>query len=264
VADEPLTYYAFQSARRLGTAVWAAPASGQPVPHIAAVDSAVARIGVLDRLGMDAEVRLELDALDGAARASTDRMLATAQAFIAVGQPSRAIRMAQQLLDRGVRDARVYRLAFPLLDRDELVRSAKLHGLDPALVAALIRQESNFTPGAISPANARGLMQVLPGVGEDIARSLDFPVWSPALLLDADANLQLGTAHLAAFIKQYGALARVLAAYNAGGSRVDRWSKKAGASDPELFIERIPFVETRDYVRIVLRNRDVYRALYSW
>jgi peptidoglycan lytic transglycosylase len=264
VADEPLTYYAFQSARRLDATAWAAPPAGQPVPRVAAVDSAVDRIGFLDRLGLDAEVRLELDALDGAARTSTDRMLATAQAFIAVSQPSRAIRLAQQLLDRGVRDARVYRLAFPLLDRDELVRSAKTHGLDPALVAALVRQESNFMARAISPANARGLMQVLPGVGEAIARSLEFPVWSPALLLDGDANLQLGTAHLAAFIKQYGALPRVLAAYNAGGSRVDRWAKKAGASDPELFTERIPFVETRDYVRTVLRNRDIYRALYAW
>ena len=264
VADEPMTYYAFQSARRLGKTPWAPPSVAPPMPRIAAIDSAVARIAVLDRLGMDAEVRLELDALDAAARASTDRAIATAQAFIAVGQPSRAIRLAQQLLDRGVRDARVYRLAFPLIDRDELVRNAKARGLDPALVAALIRQESNFTPRAVSPANAHGLMQVLPSVGQDIARSLGFPVWTPALLLDADANLQLGTAHLAAFIKQYGALPRVLAAYNAGGSRVDRWADKAGANDPELFTERIPFVETRDYVRIVMRNRDIYRALYDW
>ena len=264
IADEPLTYYAFQSARRLGEKGWAPPPAAPPMPSAPAVDSAVARIRVLDRLGMDAEVRFELDALDAASRASADRMLATAQAFMTLGQPSRAIRLAQQLLDRGLRDERVYRLVFPLVDRDELVRVSKAHDLDPALVAALIRQESNFTARAVSAANARGLMQVLPSVGEEVARSLDFPVWSPALLLDADANLQLGTAHLAAFIKQYGALARVLAAYNAGGSRVDRWSRKAGASDPELFTERIPFVETRDYVRIVLRNRDVYRALYAW
>lgn len=264
IADDPITYYAFESARRLGETPWGPPPSGPSIPHIAAIDSAVTRIRALDRLGMDTEERFELDALDRAANTSTGRTVATAQAFMELGVPSRAIRLAQRLLDRGVRDARVYRLAYPLVDRDELVRASGAHGLDPALVAALIRQESNFTARAVSPANARGLMQVLPSVGEAVSRSLDFPVWSPALLLDADANLQLGTAHLAAFIKQYGTLARVLAAYNAGGSRVDRWAKKAGASDPEMFTERIPFVETRDYVRIVLRNREIYRVLYTW
>ena len=263
IADDPLSYYAFASARRLGERSWAPPAAATPMPRVPSIDSAVARIVLLDRLGMDAEERFELDALEAAARSSTDRMLATAEAFVSVGQPSRAIRLAQRLADQGVRDSRAYRFLFPLVDRDELVRSAKARGLDPALVAGLIRQESNFTPRAVSVAGARGLMQVLPSVGDDIARSLGFPVWSPAVLFDPDANLQLGTAHLAAMVKEYGSLPRVLAAYNAGGSRVDRWSKKAGASDPELFTERIPYTETRDYVRIVMRNMQVYAALYG-
>ena len=79
-----------------------------------------------------------------------------------------------------------------------------------------------------------------------------------------DANLEIGTTHLTAFIKEYGAIVRVLAAYNAGGSRVTRWSRKGGVTDPEIFAERIPFAETRDYVRIVTRNADMYRALYRW
>ena len=106
-------------------------------------------------------------------------------------------------------------------------------------------------------------MQVLPSVGAEIARSMRYPVWSPALLYDADVSLQLGAAHLAGVAKDYPELAHVLAAYNAGNSRVDRWSKKAGADDAELFTEEIPFVETRDYVRVVQRNRDMYRALYN-
>jgi len=135
--------------------------------------------------------------------------------------------------------------------------------LDPVLVAALIRQDSNFNPRAVSVANARGLMQVLPSVGEEVARALKYPVWYPVLLTDADANLQLGTAHLASYFKQYGPLPRVLAAYNAGGSRVTRWSAKKGMDDIELFAERIPFVETRDYVRIVQRNAIMYDNLYD-
>ena len=263
IADDPLSYYAFMSARRLDERSWTPPAGATLIPRVPSIDSAVARIELLDRLGMDAEERFELDALETAARGSTDRTLATADAFVSLGQPSRAIRLAQRLTDEGARDSRIYRFLFPLVDRDELTRNAKARGLDPALVAGLIRQESNFTPRAVSVAGARGLMQVLPSVGQDVARALGFPVWSPALLLDADANLQLGTAHLAAMVKEYGSLPRVLAAYNAGGTRVDRWSKKAGASDPELFTERVPYTETRDYVRIVMRNRQVYAVLYG-
>jgi soluble lytic murein transglycosylase len=65
-------------------------------------------------------------------------------------------------------------------------------------------------------------------------------------------------------MREYRVVLRVLAAYNAGGARVERWSSKAGTDDPEIFAERIPFVETRDYVRIVVRNADFYRALYRW
>jgi soluble lytic murein transglycosylase len=93
---------------------------------------------------------------------------------------------------------------------------------------------------------------------------LGFPVWYPSLLLEPDANLQLGTAHLASFMKEYGALPRVLAAYNAGASRVARWANKPGVDDPEVFVERIPFAETRDYVRVVQRNAELYRSVYSW
>jgi soluble lytic murein transglycosylase len=104
-------------------------------------------------------------------------------------------------------------------------------------------------------------MQLLPSVGETVARSLSFPVYSTPLLFEPEANMELGTAHLAEGLRRYSDVARSLAAYNAGASRVTRWEKKAGAADPELFTERVPYVETRDYVRIVQRNAVVYRAL---
>jgi len=264
IAQQPTSYYAAVAARRLNERPWMPAAQPDSFARVPAVDSAVARIALLERLGMDAEARLEYDALDEGAGASPDRSIATAHAFLDHNQPSRAIRLAQRLVDSGHRDARVYRLLFPVLDRDELVRDAKAHGIDPTLVAGVIRQESSFNPRALSIAGARGLMQVLPSVGAEISRSLNFPDWNSALLFDADANLQIGTSHLAAFLKQYDALPRVLAAYNAGGSRVTRWSDRAGTDDPEVFAERIPFTETRDYVRIVQRNQALYRALYDW
>ena len=266
LGQQPVSYYSVMSAQRLGERAPspAATAGATRSLHVAAVDSAVARIKLLERLGMDVEARFEMDALEERANTSSDRALAAADAFLALDQSSRAIRIAQKLAESGQRDARVMRIVYPIVDRDELARAAKAQGLEPALVAAIIRQESSFNPRAISAADARGLMQVLPSVGQDVARSLGFPVWYPALLLDADANLQLGTAHLATYRKQYGPLPRVLAAYNAGGSRVERWSGRRGSDDPEMFTERIPFAETRDYVRVVQRNLAVYRLLYDW
>jgi soluble lytic murein transglycosylase len=267
LGQQPISYYTVMSAQRLGEAV-PSPAqgggTGGRTPRVAAVDSAIARIKLLERLGMDFEARFEMDALEERANTSTERALATAEAFLAIDQSSRAIHVAQKLAESGQRDGRVMRILYPVVDRDELTRAAKAQGLEPALVAAIIRQESSFNPRAVSVADARGLMQVLPSVGQEVARSLGFPVWYPALLLDADANLQLGTAHLAAYRKQYGPLPRVLAAYNAGGSRVERWSGRPGADDPEMFTERIPFAETREYVRVVGRNLAVYRQLYDW
>jgi soluble lytic murein transglycosylase len=160
-------------------------------------------------------------------------------------------------------DARAYRLAYPLGFDSLLVADARHRGLDPALVAALIRQESRFDPAAVSPAGAVGLMQVMPGVGRSIGRSLGYPLWDDALLREPDVSLELGTSHLASLLRRYDHLEHALAAYNAGHTRVRRWLTKGGTDDVEVFVERIPFVETRDYVRIVMRTRALYAALHN-
>ena len=266
VAHEPLSYYAGVSAKRLKTGSWSPPggdSAGGRVARLPAVDSAMRRITQLEQLGMDTEARFEYDALESVAT-TPDRMLATATALREHDQTSRSIRLAWKVIDAGTRDARAYRLAYPVVDQAELVRQARARSIDPTLVAAIIRQESSFNPRAVSVAGARGLMQVMPSVGQQVARSLGYPLWDPGLLFDADANLELGVAHLASSIRQYDDIVRVLAAYNAGGSRVTRWTAKAGTQDPEVFAERIPFTETRDYVRIVQRNAELYRVLYNW
>jgi soluble lytic murein transglycosylase len=266
IAREPLSYYAGASAKRLDTGSWSPPggdSAGTRYPRVAAVDSAMRRITLLEQLGMDTEARFEYDALESAAT-TPDRLLATANALREHDQTSRSIRLAWKIIEAGMRDARAYRLAYPVVDQPELVRQAKARSIDPTLVAAIIRQESSFNPRAVSVAGARGLMQVMPSVGQQVARSLGYPLWDPGLLFDADANLEVGVAHLASSIRQYDDIVRVLAAYNAGGSRVTRWSAKKGTDDPEVFAERIPFTETRDYVRIVQRNAELYRVLYDW
>ena len=106
-------------------------------------------------------------------------------------------------------------------------------------------------------------MQVMPSVGRSIAPSIGITEWDPALLFQPDVNVQMGVRHLEASLARHDHPAYALAAYNAGESRARRWRVKRGGSDPALFVELIPFVETRDYVRIILRNREFYRALYT-
>jgi soluble lytic murein transglycosylase len=108
-------------------------------------------------------------------------------------------------------------------------------------------------------------MQLMPPVGAELARSKGIRPWDPEMLYDPAISIRLGTLHLRDLARKYPKdLVKILAAYNAGEARVEKWSTKAGANDPEVFTERIPFVETRDYVRIVLRNQAYYDALYPW
>ena len=150
-----------------------------------------------------------------------------------------------------------------MLHEDALLAEAAEQRLDQSFVAAVIRQESSFNPAATSPAGARGLAQVMPELGARLARELNYPVWDPVLLYQPDVSIQLGAFHLRELLGLYDQRAHILAAYNAGTSRVERWSKRIGVTDPEVFAERISFVETRDYVRIIQRNEDIYRALYG-
>jgi soluble lytic murein transglycosylase len=258
-------YYGAASRRRLGGSPWTPPPAPDLFAPIRDVDSALARATLLGSLGMDREAGWEIEMVVRSADSTTERMLAVAHALRERGDASRAIRLALRALGRGApADARTYRLIYPVVHREAIAVEATSRGIYPELAAALIRQESMFTPSATSAAGARGLMQVMPEVGRTVARALRFPIWDPVLLYQADVNVQLGMAHLDELVERYDEPVRVLAAYNAGASRVERWSEREGVKDPELFAERIPYAETRDYVRIIQRNQDYYRALYTW
>jgi soluble lytic murein transglycosylase len=263
-ASEPLSYYAAQAARRLGVAPWAPPAAPDTFAAIPDVDEAFARADLLARLGMGPEARLEMDALAASADSAAERALTIANAFRARGQLRRAMELGRRAVARGATDARAWRLVYPLGEADLVAANAAGRRVDPALVAAVIRQESSFEPRATSAAGARGLMQVMPRVGQLLARAERIAPWDPALLYDPDVNIRLGVLHLRSFTEYYAQPALALAAYNAGPGRVARWSRRRGGGDPELFVERIRFAETRSYVRTVLRSRDMYAALYDW
>jgi soluble lytic murein transglycosylase len=264
VAKEPLSYYAVLAAKRLDTALVAADRSPANYGKVPAVDSAMTRIVSLKDVGMEVEAGFENDRLFRDALADPKRLVATAHALAGTDQASRSIALGRRAIDEIGRSPENYRLYFPVLERETLISSSKENGLDPVLVAALIRQESNFNPQATSPAGARGLMQLMPAVGETVAKTKGIAPWDPSMLYEPAINIKLGTAHLQGLARKYSEVVKVLSAYNAGESRVEKWSTKTGAGDPEVFTERIPFVETRDYVRSILRNRAYYQALYPW
>ncbi len=157
----------------------------------------------------------------------------------------------------------IWQLLFPSPHRNLVYDHSDKNRLDPALVMGLIRQESAFNETARSSANARGLMQILPATASRLARQARITRYNSKKLFQAETNILLGTRYLAALLKRYGGAETALAAYNAGGSRVDLWLKEFGNVDMPEFVERIPFSETRGYIKQVLSNKAVYGWLTS-
>jgi soluble lytic murein transglycosylase len=152
---------------------------------------------------------------------------------------------------------------FPKPYWPDLKRFADANGLDPYLVASLVRQESEFNPGAVSNKNAMGLMQLLPRVGKGVAKQVKLKHFSPPQLFTPAINLQLGTRYFRSMVDQFGGFEYALAAYNAGDDRVKDWQSVGKYRDVQEFVESIPFTETREYVQAIMRNANVYRQLYG-
>lgn len=149
------------------------------------------------------------------------------------------------------------RCLYPLAYRSELVRQARSNQLDPYLVAAVVYQESRFSPRAVSPVGAVGLMQLMPGTADEMARRQGLN--GPLNLATPDLNLRLGTSYLRTLLDRYeGDLVSSLAAYNGGPSNVERWC----GSDGRLSMDEIGYPETRAFVTSVLVHREQYRSLY--
>jgi soluble lytic murein transglycosylase len=155
-------------------------------------------------------------------------------------------------------------ILFPKPYWADLTHYAVSNGLDPYLVASLIRQESEFNPAAVSPANAWGLMQLLPPVGKKLAREVRMRHYNQDQLTNPAVNLQLGTRYFKEMVDSFGGQVEyALAAYNAGADRVKTWQAQGPYRDIHEFVESIPFTQTREYVQAIMRNATVYRLLYS-
>ncbi|MEZ5565680.1 MAG: lytic transglycosylase domain-containing protein [Gammaproteobacteria bacterium] len=152
-------------------------------------------------------------------------------------------------------------MRFPIVERKTVERESAANGLDPVWTLALIRAESAWQTDARSPANAWGLMQLLPTTGKRMARELGVDWRGTSTLLDPATNIRLGTRYLAQQAERFdGSPWLATAAYNAGPTPVTRWLSERGALPPDIFIETIPYRETREYVMRVL----AFSAIYDW
>ena len=152
---------------------------------------------------------------------------------------------------------------FPRPYWSDLKKFASANGLDPYMVASLIRQESEFNPNAVSNRNALGLMQLLPHVGKGVAKQEKLKHFSAPQLFTPAINLQLGTKYFRSMVDEFGGFEYALAAYNAGDDRVKDWQSQGKYRDVQEFVESIPFTQTREYVQAIMRNANVYRQLYG-
>jgi soluble lytic murein transglycosylase len=134
--------------------------------------------------------------------------------------------------------------------------------LDRFLVAALIAQESTFQADIKSAANAWGLMQIVPATGREYALRLGIRPFSTNRLTDPEVNVQIGTTYFSDLVKRFGGVVPALAAYNAGPSRVVKWTAERPGMEQEVFIDDIPFAETQNYVKRILGTAEDYRRLY--
>lgn len=192
-----------------------------------------------------------------------------AQLYIETGHYDRAIQVMKHsapnyfALDIPDMPRSYWEALFPRPYWNDLKRYAAANGLDPYLVASLIRQESEFNPNAVSRANAVGLMQLLPKTGRNVARQVKLRRFNYGQLYTPAVNLELGTRYFRGMVDKFGSFEYALAAYNAGSDRVEEWLNDGKYRDPQEFVESIPFTETREYVQAILRNASVYKQLYG-
>jgi soluble lytic murein transglycosylase len=157
----------------------------------------------------------------------------------------------------------VLAVIFPIDYWDLIRKHSAAHGLDAYTVAALVAQESSFMPAVRSPANAYGLMQIIPSTGRILARAEGLGPFSINMLTNPELNVRMGTRHFAGLIRRFGGVHYALASYNAGESRIVRWKAERPGLDKDEFIDDIPFPETQIYVKKILGTAEDYRRLYG-
>lgn len=225
------------------------------------------RADILHRLGLNDLARRELQAAEFVNSGDIDALRMIRDRYEVFGLLDRAMRLSTQIFVSDGGQGEIHRI-YPNYYWDQVVEAAKEAEIDPYLVLSVIRQESSFKKDAVSKAGALGLMQIMPQTGRSLARSLGLRRFERHSLFDPEVSIRLGSRYLGDQVRAFaeGSTREIdyelgLAAYNAGSHNARRWVEQLPHQDPDAFVERIPYRETRLYVKLVLKNYTIYKAL---
>ncbi len=227
------------------------------------------RADALLRLGQRTRARWEIDDLSDTYAGKPGHLFVLARLLQARGAYELSASLAQRALAATGQSllaapAALQRLAYPLAYPELLDSQREARGIDPLLLAALVRQESTYDPLAHSPADARGLTQVIPSTGQILATKLGWDHFNADELYRPVVSLEFGGLFLKDLLDRFDSrLYPAIAAYNAGPGASARWLAAYGSDDMDVWAERIPYQETNDYVQKVFANYGRYRLIYG-
>jgi len=164
--------------------------------------------------------------------------------------------LEQERLKPADKDLTLWGVNYPLAYSEEVAKNATASQVPESLIYAIMRTESNYAPGALSPVGAVGLMQIMPSTAETISKGASARLTSPEL------NIRLGAKHIRDLLASYQNVALAAAAYNAGAGNVKKWQQGLAGLPQDEFVESIPFRETREYVKKVVTAMELYQRLY--
>jgi soluble lytic murein transglycosylase len=225
----------------------------------------------LMQLDLRKEAAQELWALQDSLPRKRGMVIGLSKAFFELGDYNRSLLLVLRNYERylpaptpGAAED-LWLLAYPQGYWDSILSYSRKYGQDPFFIAAIIREESQFSSAALSPAGARGLMQVMPTTGEHVAQVIKLKGFDRGKLFEADTAINIGTWYISQLMKRFkNDPLLVAAAYNAGPEAVAGWLSRNGyPGEREAFVEAIPYAETRGYVKKVLRNYAEYKRIYA-
>ena len=161
---------------------------------------------------------------------------------------------------------RIQKIIYKKDYKEYVQKYAQEYNVDENLIYALIKAESNFNSNAKSSKDAIGLMQLMESTAQDVCKKTDLQISSDELsekLLEPDININIGTKYLSILIQKYGNIEIAITAYNAGIGTVDNWIEKGIINSDGSNVENIPYKETNNYVRKILRDYKIYQRLYD-
>jgi soluble lytic murein transglycosylase len=265
LAEAPRSYYGLLASARIGRTKDGGVTSSISLPaeprEAIASDPGFARVETLRRINLAEDAAQELEYAVQGAGADPVRLYGLAGAWVEAERYHMALRIMRRHFQPAAATGdpalprAFWEIYYPWGWRDDVLAASQGVKLDPYLVAAVVREESSYYPRAVSRAGARGLMQLMPTTARLLAPAGDLD--NPAF------NIQLGTRFLAGLLREFNDPRLALAAYNAGPTRVRQWWASRRSDDIEVFVEQIPFDETRLYVKRIVISWDEYRRIYA-